>query len=172
MKLTDDLVNKGFSLQDVTIDDMDRFIDIKRECYKKYVDEYNGGWIDEIQVVIHKDGFKRMLQYTCFQKILLKDLTVGFFAWDERDGKIDGISILMAEPARNKGMGSFYLDVLTSRSTQTDKPVFLKDFKSNPALSLLKRFGFQIYDESRTHYFMSFNRDPGDYFDHYRIITQ
>lgn len=172
MELTDDLVNKGFSLQDVTIDDLDRYIDIKRKCYKKYVDVFNGGWIDDIQVVIHKDSFKRMFQYTCFQKILLNDLTVGFFAWDEKDGKIDGISIQMAEPARNKGMGSFYLEALTSRSNQTGKPVYLKDFKSNPAISLLKRFGFQIYDESRTHYFMSFNRDPAEDFNNYRIITQ
>ncbi len=36
MVLTDDLINNGFSLQDAGKDDLERYIDIKRACCKKY----------------------------------------------------------------------------------------------------------------------------------------
>lgn len=170
MVLTDELIQRGFSLQDVTDEDLNDYISIKRDCLKKYVDQYNGGWMDDIQTVINTDSFKRLLKSACFQKILLDGTTAGFFSYEEQSGKIDGISILMAEQARNKGMGSFYLDHITSLSRRTKKPAFLITYKSNPVQSLLNRFGFKIYDQSRTHYLMSFSQDGKVQFTNYKTI--
>lgn len=157
MVLTNELMMQGFSLQDVTIDDFGRYIDVKRACYEKYVNEYFGGWIEDIQIKMNTDVFKNMLKETCFQKILLNNVIVGFFAYDEQVDKIDEVSIQMMESAQHKGIGSFYLRKLTSLSKKTNKPIFLKVFLSNPAQNLYKRFGFEIYSETRSHYLMRYH---------------
>ncbi|MEY8354548.1 GNAT family N-acetyltransferase [Lachnospiraceae bacterium 54-53] len=172
MVLTDGLVQQGFSLLDANMDDLDRYIEIKKACYKKYMDEYNGGWIDDIQVVILTDGLKRMVESACCKKILLNGMTVGFFSYGGQAEKIDGISIQMLEEARNKGMGSFYLNHITALSRQTGKPAYLVVHKSNPAEGLFRRFGFKVYDESRTHYLMSFNQENASDFSDYRKRLQ
>lgn len=159
MVLTDDLINNGFSLQDAGKDDLERYIDIKRACCKKYVDEYNGGWIEDIQVIINTDSFYRMQKYTCFQKILLHDKVVGFFAYNEHADRISEISLQLIEDVRNKGIESFYLSHITSLSKDTDKPIFFNTYKSDPIQEIYKKFGFKIYDQSRTHFLMSFNQN-------------
>lgn len=170
MVLTDEMIHRGFSLEDVKNEDLEDYISIKRDCFKKYVDQYYGGWLDDIQTVISTDSFKRLLDSACFKKILSDGTTAGFFSYEEQAGKIDRISIQITEPARNKGMGSFCLDHITSLSRQTKKPAFLITYKSNPVQSLLIRFGFKVYDESRTHYLMSFSQDGKIPFINYRTI--
>jgi hypothetical protein len=78
MRLTAELINQGFSLQDVNIGDFGSYIDVKRACYKKYVDEYYGGWIENTQIKMNTDAFNDMMEETCFQKLLLKNIPVGF----------------------------------------------------------------------------------------------
>ncbi|MBU3113672.1 GNAT family N-acetyltransferase [Clostridium lacusfryxellense] len=157
MRLTTELINQGFSLQEVGIDDLGNYIDVKRVCYKKYVDEYYGGWIENIQIRINTDAFNDMMKEICFQKLLLNNVPVGFFAYNELDDKIESISIQILEVSQNKGVGSFYLQYITSLSQKVNKPIFLKVFKSNPAQNLYKRFGFDNYSETETHYLMRYN---------------
>jgi Acetyltransferases len=157
MRLTIELINKGFSLKNVDIDDLADYLDVKRMCYKKYVDEYYGGWDENLQIKMNTDAFHNAMKESCFKKLLLNSVPAGFFAYDEQEDKIDGISIQMMEMAQNKGIGSFYLRHVTSISKESNKPVFLKVFKSNPAQNLYKRFGFQVYDETSTHFLMCYN---------------
>jgi len=67
----------------------------------------------------------------------------------------------MVEVSQRKGVGSFYLQYITSLSEKVNKSVFLKVFKSNPALNLYKRFGFEKYSETETHYLMRYNPTKG-----------
>lgn len=157
MHLTAELIKQGFSLQDVSIDDLGNYIGIKKVCFKKYVDEYYGGWIEDIQIKMNTDAFNDMMKETSFQKLLLNHITVGFFAYDELDDKIEGISIQMLEVAQRRGVGSFYLEYITSLSKKVSKPIFLKVFKSNPAQNLYKRFGFDKYSETESHYLLMYN---------------
>lgn len=157
MQLAAELIDQGFSLRDVNTEDLENYIDVKRACYKKYVDEYFGGWIDDIQIKINTEVFKNMMNETCFKKVLLSNLPVGFFAYHEHDNRIDGISIQLIQTAQNKGVGSFYLKHITSLSKQKNKPIFLKVFQSNPAQNLYSRFGFEIYDKTATHYLMRYD---------------
>lgn len=157
MELTEKLIMQEFTIHDVILDDLKVYIDVKKECYKKYVDEYYGGWIDQVQIDLNTKAFKELMKQTCFKKILLNNLPVGFFAYDVKKDKINGISIQMIQSAQNKGMGSSYLNYIISVSKKMKKPIFLKVFKSNPAQFLYVSFGFEIYDKSRTHYFMRLN---------------
>lgn len=159
MVLTDDLIRKGFDLQDVDENDLEKYINIKRSCCKKYVDEYNGGWIEDIQIIINTDNFHKMQKCTCFQKVLLNHGTAGFFTFDEQADKFGSVSLQLMESARYKGIEVFYLSHITSLSKAADKPVFLNLYKSDPVQDICKQFGFKIHDQSRTHYIMSFNQN-------------
>ena len=88
---------------------------------------------------------------------MLHNKTVGFFGFNESEDKIDGITIQMISEAQNHGIGSFYLEQIITLSKKTNKAIFLKVFKSNPAKDLYKRFCFETYDETDTHYLMRYN---------------
>ena len=157
MVLPQDSINKGFSLSDVSDSDFNDFSIVGKACYEKYVDEYFGGWADDFQFKMQTDAFNEAKKESCFKKIILKGEIVGFFAFNETDDKIGGISIQMIEKAQNMGLGSFYLNKIVSLSENSKKPIFLKVFKSNPAQNLYKRFGFTIYDETVSHYLMRYD---------------
>ncbi|WP_312430086.1 hypothetical protein [Lacrimispora sp.] len=159
MVLSDELIGKGFSLHGAVENDMEKYIDIKRICHKKYIDEYNDGWIDDIQVILNKEGFHRMLKYSCFKKILLLNTIIGFLAFNELPEKICEISLYLTGPAQLKGIEAFYLKHITTLSKQVNKPIFLYVYKSDPVQEIYKQFGFKIYDQSRAQYIMSFNQD-------------
>jgi len=158
MVLSEDLIAKGFSLQDTVENDMEKYIDIKRTCHKKYIDEYNDGWIDDIQVILNTAGFHRMLKYSCFKKMLRFNTIIGFFAFNELPDKICEISLYLTGPAQMKGIEAFYLKHITTLSKQVNKPIFLYVYKSDPVQEVYKQFGFKIYDQSRAQYIMSFNQ--------------
>jgi GNAT superfamily N-acetyltransferase len=157
MVLSQDLINKGYSLAKVVESDLSDYLIIKKICYEKYVDEYYGGWKNNVQIEMNAKVFNETAKQSAFIKILLNGETVGFFAFDERNDKIGGITIQMTEKAQNKGIGSFYLEHIISISDKNKKPIFLKVFKSNPAQNLYKRYGFKTYDESSTHYLMRYD---------------
>ena len=157
MLLPDNIKNQGFSIDNVSTADLNCYLNILRICYERYVDEYFGGWIENIQLKMNTDAFSDMMNETVFKKILLNDEIVGFFAYDEQSDKIDGTSIQMIEIAQNKGVGSFYLAHITSLSRKTNKAIFLKVFRSNPAMDLYRRFGFRVSNETPTHYLMRYD---------------
>ena len=49
MNIPQDLVSKGFTFSEVNELDFNDYFAIKKICYEKYVDEYFGGWVDEVQ---------------------------------------------------------------------------------------------------------------------------
>jgi len=156
MILPQNLIDKGIVLSEVDEHDFSDYLVVKKACYEKYVDEYFGGWVDNVQLKMQMNEFNEARNQSCFKKISLNGETVGFFAFNELDEKIDYISIQMIEKTQNMGVGSFYLNEVTSLSEKTKKPIFLKVFKSNPAQNLYKRFGFTIYDETYSHYLMKY----------------
>ena len=157
MVLSQDLINKGFSLSNVNESDFNIFYTISRLCYEKYVDEFFGGWLEDFQIKMNTDSFNNAMNQSTFKKYLLNNEIVGFFAFNELSDKIDGVSIQMTEKARNMGIGSFYLNHITYLSKRYNKPIYLRVFKSNPAQSLYKRFGFEVYDEIVSHYLMRYD---------------
>jgi len=150
MILPSKLVQLGFALAAVNDEDYHDYFAVKKACYSTYVDEYFGGWIDEIQREMNAAQFQQAKMRSCFAKILLHGKTVGFFSYNEHEDKVDGISIQMLKQARNHGLGSFYLKHILSKNKQIELTVF----KSNPAKELYARHGFVIYDETASHYFM------------------
>ena len=157
MNLPVALAEKGLMLADVSETDLQDYIHVKKECFKQYVDEYFGGWVDEVQREKNAKGFRDMLTRTCFKKIVHEHIIVGFFTYNEQEDKIDGVTIQLLESVRNMGIGSFCLKHLTALSAETRKPVFLRVFRSNPARRLYMRFGFVVYDQTASHDLMRYD---------------
>jgi len=143
-------------LKTVLSSDLTAWIDTKKACYKEYVDQYYGGWVDEIQAELNTATFKKAMQMSYFRKITIGGETVGFQGYDELPDSIAGITIHMYEPARNHGIGSGFLRKVIALSQSTGKPAHLKVFKTNPAQRLYRRFGFAVYDETESHYLMEY----------------
>ena len=152
-----ELANKGLSLSNVDEQDFIDYLVIKKACYEKYVDEYFGSWVDEVQLMMQTKEFNESRKRSCFKKILMNGETVGFFTFEELDETVDGVSVQIIEKAQNMGVGSFYLNQIISLSVRTRKPIVLRVFKSNPAQNLYKRFGFYTFDETFSHYMMRYD---------------
>ena len=61
-------------------------------------------------------------------------------------------NICLLPEFRGKGIGSWYLNEVIKKHKNQD--IYLRVFRSNPAQNLYKRFGFEIYDETKSHYLM------------------
>jgi len=157
MTLNQTLTDKGFAITDAEKSDFDVYYAISRLCYEKYVDEYFGGWVEDVQLAMNSSSFDEHIAQTVFKKILLHDKVVGFFAYNDLNDKIDGVSIQMTEEARGNGIGSYYLEHIISIANHGRKPIFLQVFKSNPARNLYERYGFVTYDVSVSHYQMRYD---------------
>lgn len=159
MVLPDGLLSQGFLIQNAESEDLNSYIKVKKDCCKRYVDQYYGGWDNRIQTVISRDSFLRFLEVTCFCKILQYGDTVGFFSYKEQQDGISEVSILLLPSASGKGVEEFLISHLITRGKETNKPVFATVYQSSPIKNQLTAAGFQIYDKSRSHYLMSFNKE-------------
>ncbi|WP_313345195.1 hypothetical protein [Lacrimispora sp.] len=57
MVLPDGLLSQGFLIQNAESEDLNSYIRVKKDCCKRYVDQYYGGWDNRIQTVISRDSF-------------------------------------------------------------------------------------------------------------------
>jgi len=149
MKLTPELENMGFCLADMNESDADDFICVDKASYIKYINQYYGEYKEEIAL----DNFCDKRKLTFFKKILLNDETVGFLNYDQKEDKIDSVSIRIIEKAQNNGLGTLFVSHLISLSKKFRIPVYIEAIKTNPVQNLYKRLGFRICKKTDIIYF-------------------
>lgn len=150
MQLTEELLRKGFAVCDVTGADLPAWQESKKVCFREYVDRWYGGWDDEAQLRMNEATFEKSRKLSCLKKVLLHGETVGFLGFDEGPEEITGLLIHVSAPARNQGLGAWFL----SQVRALGKPASLKVFKDNPARRLYERHGFAVCGETDSHYLM------------------
>ena len=150
------MTNLAYSLCPVEDTDLPLWLETKKACYKRYVDQYYGGWIEAQQIQLNTKTFHNASKLTYFRKIVLNNRTVGFLGYDEKSDRIDSITIHMLEEARNHGVGSAFLNQIIALCGNTGKHASLKVFKTNPARRLYERNGFKVYGETDSHYLMEY----------------
>ena len=119
--------------------------------YKNYVEEYFGEWDDNVQIKMFADIMEKDAKRTYI--ITIDGKMVGFFSdgEDNEEGYHPNNLCLLPE-CRGKGIGSDILNKVLNKHKHKD--ILLRVFKSNPAQNLYKRMGFEIYDETKSHYLM------------------
>lgn len=167
MELPVNLKNQGYSVQNVTGQDLEEFKEIRRASFKQYIDLYNGGWMDQIQEIIGTDLFHRLQMNASFLKIIKEDTTIGFLFYKEQQDQISEFTILMLQPDQNQEIINYLIDWITRVSNMTGKPVSLMVYQKDPMVGSYLEYGFKIYDTSRTHHLMSYNQEnPTEFWDY------
>ena len=78
--------------------------------------------------------------------------------YDQKDDKIDDVSIRIIEKAQNKGIGTLFILHLIKLSKEFCIPIYIGVMKTNPAQNLYKRLGFELYNPDD-----EYRRDIQDY---------
>ena len=131
--------------------DYEFIYNLKKICYKKYVDEFFGGWNEEIQRKMYEEFI--LEKRNDIRLLYVNDNLVGFVDGRNKDKySYEQGNICLLPEFRGKGIGSWYLNEVIKN--HKNKDIYLRVFKSNPAQNLYKRFGFEIYDETKSHYLM------------------
>lgn len=124
---------------------------LKKICYKNYVDEFFGGWNEETQRKMYEDFILEKGQN--IRLLYVKNKIAGFVDGHNKDeNSYEQGNICLLPEFRRQGIGSWYLNEMIKKHKKQD--IYLRVFKSNPAQHLYKRFGFKVYGETKSHYLM------------------
>ena len=158
MKLTHDLEKSGFRIEDMQEYDLDDFLRIDKLTFQRYIDEYPDHFGDKYKPVIGTECFYQKIKLAFFKKLLLNNEAVGFMNYDQKDDKINDISIRIIEKAQNMGMGTWFLSHLIKLSKEFCIPIYIEAIKTNPVQNLYKRLGFELYNPNE-----NYRKDIQDY---------
>ncbi|HEY0426172.1 MAG TPA: GNAT family N-acetyltransferase [Pyrinomonadaceae bacterium] len=105
------------------------------------------GWDEQLQ----REMFAREFSPNEGKIILVGGRGAGFFRVIERERERVLVSIRLLPEFQKKGIGTKIIKDLLNDSKN---PVRLQVLKINPARALYERLGFEIYDETETHFLM------------------
>ena len=108
------------------------------------------GWDDGRQHAMFCSKFSTMDHFW----ILLDEEPVGAVRLKELPGLLEIRSIEIYPKYQNQGIGTALIQHLIQRAHHEKIELFLRAFQINPAINLLMRMGFKIYDENDTHFML------------------
>lgn len=124
---------------------------VKKEAYKKYVEECWGAWIEEVQ----REYFEKFIADVRNNAFIIMDgeNKIGFYNGKELDnGSYEIGNICIVPEFRCRGIGSKILKEKLEENK--DRDIELQVFKQNPVGKLYKRLGFVPNGETEFHYKM------------------
>ena len=142
--------NQKYSLRSVTEDDYDFIYQVKKDAYKKYVEQCFGSWDEEQQ----KEYFRKFIEtYKEGAFIISFDgKEIGFYNGCATENTYEIGNVCIVPEYQNRGIGTAVLkDVLAENA---GKKITLQYFKQNPVGRLYERLGFRLLGETQFHYQM------------------
>ena len=132
-------------------DDYEFVYEVKKNAYKKYVEECWGSWIEEDQ----RNFFDNFIN-TYKNNILIiieNNKKIGFYNGEILDnGNYEIGNICIIEEYQGKGIGTSILNEVLENNK--DRDIEIQYFKQNPVGNLYKRLGFIPNGETQFHYQM------------------
>ena len=125
----------------------------KKECFKWYVEKRYGLWEDEFQLEFFKNFIREKRNH--IKVIIYNDRPIGMFTNyinEDGDNFIDLFYIDKEYQGSRIGTQILNEQLLADKKSNVD--TVLQVFKENPAKNLYEKVGFEIYDETNTHYKM------------------
>ena len=131
--------------------DYDFVYEVKKNAYKKYVEECWGSWIEEDQRNYFKDFIVQVKENAYIIQLNGKD--IGFYNGETlEDGSYEIGNICIIPEYQGRGIGTEILKDMIELHQQED--IHIQYFKQNPVGSLYKRLGFEENGETKFHYQM------------------
>ncbi len=125
--------------------------EVKKNAYKKYVEECWGKWDEEVQ----KEYFKKFIETYKNSAYIIKvdEQDVGFYNDEElEDGSYEVGNICIKPEFQGKGLGTMILKNKLEEHKNQD--IRIQFFKQNPVGKLYERLGFVPNGETEFHYQM------------------
>lgn len=141
-----------FDIVKITKDDIETIYNIKRASIFDYV---NGiwGWDEAYQL----EDFNYSFVIDNFRKVVINNEIIGFYELDETDTIINITEIHLIKKFQGKGIGTEIIKSIINKGKEINKNIKLGVFKENTmAKKLYLQLGFNIYEETATHYLMVF----------------
>lgn len=138
-------------LKPYTDDDYEFVYEIKKNSYKKYVEECWGSWIEEDQ----RKYFETFISAVKDNAYIIMDgeKKIGFYNGEIlENGNYEVGNICIIPEYQGKGIGSKVLKDIIEK--YKDKDIEIQYFKQNPVGKLYERLGFIHSGETEFHYQM------------------
>lgn len=140
-----------YQLVPYTEQDYEFIYDTKKVSYYSYVEQNFGKWDEQAQQKYFEGFMEERSKHILI--IMVDGKKAGFtegceitpYAYEQGN-------ICLLKPFQNKGIGS---DILINVcKTHKNHDVYIRVFKQNRAKALYERLGFEVYEESFSHYKM------------------
>ena len=133
--------------------EFDYLYQTKKECFKWYVEKVFGEWNEEIQIEFFRDEMTR--RPDAVNVITYQGETIGLFTnYVDNENKSFIELFYIDKKYRGKGIGTEILKEQLEEDKINLRDTILRVFKDNPARFLYQKVGFEIYEETETHYKM------------------
>ena len=125
----------------------------KKECFKWYVEKLYGPWDDKFQIEIFKEFIEKNMEN--INIIKYKNEMIGMFTNHINKNNESEIGLFYIDKKyQGRGIGKEILKEQLKIDETDKRNTILQVFKENPARFLYKKVGFEIYDETKSHYKM------------------
>ncbi len=144
-------MNNDIQLIPYTDNDYEFVYEVKKNAYKKYVEECWGSWIEEEQ----RKYFENFITTVKDNAYIIVDgnKKIGFYNGEILDnGNYEVGNICIIPEYQGKGIGTKIL--MEKLEENKDRDVEIQYFKQNPVGSLYERLGFVKSGETQFHYQM------------------
>lgn len=129
---------------------------MKKDCFKWYVEEIYGPWKDEFQMELFKKFIKENQEN--IKIIKHEKRTIGLFTNYVNKNNESVIDLFYIDKNyQAKGIGKKILQKQLNIDKENKRSTILKVYKRNPARFLYEKVGFEVYEENDTHYKMRRN---------------
>ena len=142
------------TLRKYTNNDYNFVYQVKKNAYKKYVEECWGAWIEEDQQKYFENFINQVRENAYVIQYDNKD--IGFYNGEIlENGNYEVGNICIVSEYQGKGIGTKILKDILEKYNDTD--IEIQYFKQNPVGALYERLGFEKSGETNFHYQMRYN---------------
>ena len=142
----------GHELVESSSEDIDRLIDYKKKTIFEYAKDLSENEINKINNYVENEVPKLLNNYS---NIVVDNKIVGCLLLTPKDDGILLDEIYLEEEYRNKGIGTNIIKEVINNNDI----IYLWLYKENvQAISLYKKLGFNVIEETESRYYMKYSK--------------
>ena len=142
-----------YKLSKSSNDDIEKLIDYKKRTIYEYAKDLSNKEIDKINNYVTSEVLKLINDYC---NIIVDDKIVGCLLLTDKDDGTLLDEIYLEEKYRNKGIGTNIIKEVINNNDI----IYLWVYKENvQAISLYKKLGFNVIEETESRYYMKYSKE-------------